>query len=242
MKDAHSKTFKIAYIAFVVIILISISSIAWWLYGASRGFNRSFDLEGMVIFILTILPLAFVVLIAMIYVIWNRCKSKRTLSFPLMSLFVIAMVTLSAVITFHPSIMPGPVQDSIHSDILRPTDDGLFQYRFELVNPFQRNATARLFIRDLETEEEMLIYLDVFARDIHGFSSLGDNRGFLWARMEQGEQEGQYILRVPAGVPYRTIKIGRSTFRFAGIEGIRGRFLIDIPAGTSTRISYRSVN
>jgi len=184
--------------------------------------------------LLLFMPLALAVFISAIYIARKRTNKEGSISRPFVIVACLVIIPLSAVVVFHPRVRTEPIGDFIHSDTLRPTDDGLFEYRLDLINLFQRNARARLFVRDLTTGEEMYIPLRISVRGVGVISTPGGN--FLRARMVQGELDGQYILRIPAGAPHRRTLIDGRVFEFARIGDIQATFLIDIPNATATRI------
>ena len=60
----------------------------------------------------------------------------------------------------------GWFSERVFTSIERTTEDGLYVYRLEVVNPFQRNAKARVHLISLETNVEQRIVLeDVRGRD-----------------------------------------------------------------------------
>ena len=132
--------------------------------------------------------------------------------------------------------IPMNTDDSIANDTMRPTDDGLFEYRIELVNPFQRNARIRLFVKEVATEDEIHIYLDIPWQDVRG-SSYVVLENFIWAYLERCDEFELYILHFPARQSNNRINIGRVTYRVMKIHTIGyASFLIDIPNRTATRI------
>ncbi len=48
------------------------------------------------------------------------------------------------------------------------TDDRQFKYCIELVNLFQKNSSARLYLKNLQSADELYISLDLPVRDIGG--------------------------------------------------------------------------
>jgi len=223
----------------IAAIATSVFSMIWWYYGATNGFNRGLDLIAWVTMMYSIIPLAVVTFFSLLYAIYtvkDYKKCKKTASMVVVVVFALIMIPYSIFINTHPSLRQGPVRDFVRSDTIRPTDDGLFEYRLDLINLFQGNARARLFVRDLTTGEEVYIPLMLPLWEVGGILIPGGNANFLWARMRQGEQEGQYILRIPAGKPLRRIVIDRRVFEFTRIGDIQATFLIDIPNATATRI------
>jgi len=228
---------KVIRVAFIPIIALSIFSSIWWIVGSTAGLNRFWGIIGTNILTFLVLPLLAMAVFAFFRIV--RPSPKKALSLTVIITLGILMTTISIfLIGIAPTVSEIP--DAISSDSIRPTDDGLYEYRFELVNAFQRNASARLFVRDLETQEEMYISLPISMRGIHGLSTPA-GREFLWARMERDEVSGYYILKMPAGRDFRSMYIGDVEFHFRSIatnhQTIYRTFQINIQSRTATIIS-----
>jgi len=107
-------------------------------------------------------------------------------------LALVSFVVLTSILLIswvHPDSLT--VRERVVADVLlQTTEDGRYEYQMELVNIYQRNAQIRIFIRDLETGEEMRIPLDMDARQIRGFS--GPSSRESWIVMEETEISGRY--------------------------------------------------
>jgi hypothetical protein len=169
------------------------------------------------------------------YIVWLRTNPEKAVNPVIVLFLVIPLVAMAGNLAFNPRF--GRMPDHIMADSLRPTTDGLLMYRFELVNHFNRNARARVFIREVYTGDEFHIYLDTLSGRIGGLGWLA-NEYFAWAVLEEQEEAGQYILRIPAGVPFSgALRINHTNFQFASIR-VTGNatFLIDIPTRTAVRL------
>jgi len=223
-------------IFFLGAIVVSILAVIGWVLGATQGFNRGLDLMLTVALIVCVIPLSLLIVIAIVWLVKAYKDPERELSILTVLILSTLMLVLSGIITFDRNMSAGVIADFIYADTLRRTDDGLFEYRIELVNLFQRNATARLFVRDLTTDEEMYIPLDVPARDVGGLS-IPHRRNFLWGRLENDVASGQYLLRMPAGSQWRDTYINDISFQFQRIHTFGNvTFTIDIPSRTATRV------
>lgn len=229
---------RVIHVIFVIVTLLSFFAVARWIFNTTAGFNRQLDLFSTVIIGFFIVPLTLTAVLAIVYLVRvGNNPDKAVVKFE--TLLCLIMIPLSATITFSPLISPGPVREIIFADTIRPTDDGRLEYRLELVNLFQRNATARLFVRDLDTLEEFYIPIGIPRVDEIGGISLPHRTDFLWGRMERGETSDQYILRIPAGQGYRSTFIRRMRFQYMTIRsGMSLTFEIDIPSRTAVMIDY----
>ena len=232
-----SKTF---YIILVISTLFGLISMAWWFYGSTSGFNRWIDLNSLAALVTFIIPIACITIFSLVYLLIVGLNPEKTASALIVIISATITIVLSIVVNVHPVLAPEPIRELLRHDTLRSTDDGLFRYRFESVNAFQRNARARLFIEDLNNNQSMHISLQIPSRDIGGFMSAFQTN-FLVARMEASEEAGMYILRFPGGRLSQSVYIDGVSFGIAGLRGrdgvVNATFLIDIPNATATRIN-----
>ncbi|MDG0874819.1 copper transporter family protein [Paenibacillus thiaminolyticus] len=110
----------------------------------------------------------------------------------------------------------GWANEKITSDSLKITADEKYEYRVDLIKLFQRNSHARLYLKDVDSGEEMYIPIDIKTRKI---VVLGVNEVNHWVKLEATDNSFQYIL-------YTTKELGIPEEKFE----------IDIKAGTSTRL------
>lgn len=222
---------KIVHIVFTIATLLSFVAVARWVFNTTAGFNRQLDLLDTVAIIFFVGPLALTAVLSTIHLVGARKNPEEPLSIGLAVILSLIMIPLSI------AVNPGPVHESVFADSMRPTDDGLFEYRLELVNLFQRNVTARLFVRDLTTLEEFHIPLSIPRVDEIGSIGLPHGREFLWGKLEKDELMDQYIFRMPAGGAFQSIYIDGVYFQSMVIRfGTRVTFEIDIPSRTAVMI------
>ena len=224
----------------VIITIISILAVARWIFNTTSGFNREFDLMNTIILVVFLVPLGLAIIFAVIQLIRIGVTPESVLSKATVIVLCAIMAPLSLAITFVPFLSPGPIRDYIYADSIRPTDDGLFEYRLELINAFQRNASARLFVRDLNSEEEMYIPIDILDGSLGGFS-IPHGQSFLWGRLEPSEVSGQYIFKMPAErVQDGYIDGVRFEFLRLSTRVVGGAFLIDMNTKTAEELYRRA--
>jgi len=226
-----------------IVTLAGILAAARWVFNTTRGFNRGLDLIQTVNFILLVAPLVLAAVAAA--VLLARAAALPQASVPRVPAIALSAViaAISLALTFAPSVNPGSVRDTVFADSLRPTGDGLYEYRFEIVNAFQRNAAARLFVRDLNGGGEAHIPVNILDGSLGGLGLPGGN--FLWGRMEAGGEPGQYIFSLPAGPPFQQTYIGGDSFQYERIGGIgEAVFLIQMETKSAVelfrKMDYRS--
>jgi hypothetical protein len=103
----------------------------------------------------------------------------------------------------------------IESDSIKITADNKYEYRIDLINLFQRNSHARLYLKDVGSGEEIYIPVDIQTSKIVG---LGVKEVNHWVMLEPTVISSQYIL-------YTTKEL----------DIPEERFKIDILARTSSR-------
>lgn len=110
----------------------------------------------------------------------------------------------------------GWAKEKLRSDTLKTSADGKYEYRVDLINLFQRNSHARLYLKDVSIGEEKNIPIEIQTRKIKTLAVGGVNH---WVKLEPTDNTSYYIL-------YTTTELGIP----------EEKFLIDIRAGKSVRI------
>jgi len=143
----------------------------------------------------------------------NVGKSKKQ---TVLQIVLVSFITLVSISMIGSVARFGLATEHISADTLSVTSDERFEYRTELVNLFQRNASIRLFIRDLETGEEHIIplssYIDM--RTIRSLTTpgMGD---YFFIHMYATEHAGVYNLYTTSTFSIRqfwTITIDMKSF------------------------------
>lgn len=78
------------------------------------------------------------------------------------------------------------------------TTDGQYEYQLELVNLFQKNSNARLYIKRISDGEEMHIPLDMHLNKIKGLSEEKVN---YWVMMDGTFEKDKYIMHTTSKFP-----------------------------------------
>ncbi len=110
----------------------------------------------------------------------------------------------------------GWANEKIRSDSLKITADEKYEYQIELINLFQRNSRARLYLKEIASGGESYIMINIQTRMIEGLR-IGDVNH--WVKLEPTDDSTQYIL-------YTT----------KDLHIPEEKFTIDVVAGTSNRI------
>ncbi|MFC0394447.1 hypothetical protein [Paenibacillus mendelii] len=110
----------------------------------------------------------------------------------------------------------GWLTENITTDSLQKTADGQYEYQVELINLFQRNSYARLYLKNVNTAEETRIPVDLAVNEIKGLSVGKVN---YWVSIELNPVSDNYLM------------ITTTDFPLPGEE-----YEIDVPNGTAVRM------
>ena len=167
---------------------LGVASLIWFLLGSTANFQRPLDLVGILALIFVWVP-SLVVTTLFIRLLRKGWIPAGSLSNVGIVLGMVLLVVLS-VLLFRAVNVYGWLLENVDIDSLTRTSDGRFEYRFELVNMFQRNSRSRLYLRDVSTGKVTFIPFDINRR----LSSYGTDTDFKWVTLEPTDAPGQYTL------------------------------------------------
>lgn len=198
----------------IAIIIFSITSFVWFLLGSTAYFQRGMDLIGTTILWGAGIP---VLLLAMFFMLLLIKKWKPTSGGSYVGISVaLALSTLLSAALIQSVSSNGWTKEKIYSDTLKMTEDGRYEYRIELVNLFQRNSHARLYVKDMSSKQESYIPIGIQTNKIVVLRVSETNH---WVKLEPTDNSFHYNLY--------------TTNEFSLPEE---KFEIDIRAGTSSRL------
>lgn len=200
----------------IVVILLSASSFVWFLLGSTAYFQRGMDIMGTAYFWGAGIPvLLFAILFTRLLIKgWTPTSGGQyTAVFIGLLVSVLLSAALMQSVNTH-----GWANEKIESDSVKVTADNKYEYRIDLINLFQRNSHARLYLKDMGSGTVIYIPVDIQTNKIIGLRVGKFNH---WVRLEPSDIASQYIL-------YTTKDLGRLP---------EEKFKIDILAGTSSRVN-----
>jgi hypothetical protein len=204
------------WIEYVILLALiyGIASLVWFALGATAAFQRSLDIIGTTLLMLFAIPLLLMILMFVRgwAIKWTPKNVPERIG---LVLVIIVMLGFSTTLFQHVGTR-GWITEMVDTDALKKTEDRKYEYRIELVNLFQRNSKARLYLRDTETGEEKRIPVDIRTREIRALSIGEDTH---WGMLEPADAENRYILTTTSD-----LRIHRETFE------------IDVEAGTARRL------
>lgn len=194
-------------------IVLSIFSILWFLLGSTANFQRPLDLINTFTIIYGWIP-SIVLVIVSARLLTKGWTPTNGLAYGKLFLMIALQIVLSVSLIKDVSIK-GWLIEEITSDSLKVTKDKEYEYRIDLVNLFQKNSSARLYVRNITTGKESLIHLDIHVNKIHGIVT--------------GEYD--WVIMEPSDVPERY-----NVYTTKKLTIPEEKFEIDIGAGTSRRL------
>ncbi len=111
----------------------------------------------------------------------------------------------------------GWLTEIVDSDSMKITGDGKYEYQINLINLFQKNSQARLYVKNINTNEEKNIPIDIAIKKI-SLLSIGDVNN--WVKFERIEGSDLYLLNTT-----EEIRIEEE------------RFVVDIETGASEKLN-----
>jgi len=130
----------------------------------------------------------------------------------------LALTILLSAVLIHSVSSHGWTKEKIESDSLKTTADGKYEYRIDLVNLFQRNSYARLYLKNVSLEEEIYIPTEIQTRKL---ITLAVGKTNHWVILEPTDEPSRYILSTT-----NELRIPEEKFE------------IDIATKTSKRLEY----
>jgi hypothetical protein len=199
----------------VVVTIFSAVSLVWFLLGSTSNFHRALDIVGTYLLIQAWIPALAIMILSIVLLIKGWTPSSRVTYIGFFS-GLILLLFLSVSLIQNVSAQ-GWLNEKNTSDSLKITSDGKYEYRINLINLFQKNSHARLYLKVVSTGEELRIPIDIQTDKIVG---LGVKKVNNWVMLEPLDvSSSRYIL-------YTTKELGITEERFE----------IDIIEGTSKKL------
>jgi hypothetical protein len=205
---------RVIKVVMIVTIIFGTGALTYFVLGVTAVFQRGIDLAETAYLIAAGIPLV----IATITIIMLLTKSEDISSVGKVALCVIAICVAlwCASILIINTPMAGWITEKAYSSLEQITDDGKYEYQFDLINFGQRNVKTQIRLIDMITKEEKHIPIDVNAGQITFFSYNFDDA---WIDLKPSGISGIYIMKV---LQRQILKSSPSEF-----------FEIDIEAGTA---------
>lgn len=198
----------------IALIIFSVSSFVWFLLGSTAYFQRGMDIIGTTTLWGAGIP---ILLFAVLFTIVLIKRWTPTSGGDYVGICVVLVIsTILSVALIQSVSTNGWAKEKVNSDSIKVTDDEKYEYRIDLINLFQKNSHARLYLKDIISGEVMYIPVDIQTREIAG---LGVEQVNHWVMLETTTDASHYIM-------YTTEDLGLPEEKFE----------IDIRAGTSNKV------
>ncbi|KUP25503.1 hypothetical protein [Paenibacillus sp. DMB5] len=175
-------------VLFSFMILLNAAVLFWFTYNATAYFQRGMDIIGTSILGMAGVPLILISILFIMFIFRRRKRKGRIKYIEVVVVFLSIMFSGCLLIITNDSQW---AETRVTSDAVRITTDNRYEYRLDLVNMFQRNAYARLYLKNTADEEEIYIPVDIELSDIVVIS-MGDE--IQWSVLESTGNPSQYIL------------------------------------------------
>jgi hypothetical protein len=177
-------------ILWVVAIVISFASLAWFLLGSTANFQRSLDLIATITLIFFWIPSLVLTILAILLLIkgWTPSSNGAYAGF----FFGVILLLLLSVFLVKGVNTNGWLTERITSDSLKITSDKKYEYRIDLINVFQKNSRARLYVKNVSTGKEMDVPVDIHTKKI--VVLMTRKEGMDWVLMEPTDSPDRYNL------------------------------------------------
>ncbi|WP_458121555.1 hypothetical protein [Paenibacillus sp. Z6-24] len=195
-------------ITLLIIIITSLICFFWFITGATAYFQRGMDIIGTAYLWYVGLPLLlFSTLLVLILIKrWNPTSKLDYigLSISLIITLLISIALVNSVKNY------GWINKKIESDSVKITADQKYEYHIDLVNLFQKNSSAELYLKDLKTGEVTHIPVNIKTNEIIG---LGVKKTNHWVKLEVTKNDNIYLLYTTKelGIPQEKFMVNVST-------------------------------
>ncbi|WP_262679040.1 hypothetical protein [Paenibacillus sp. J5C2022] len=176
-------------IVWMIVILLSSAAVAWFILGSTANFQLGMDLVSTVIFVYFGIPSILLITLSIVLLFkgWIPPSPWYIIA---VSIVILCMLSLSPTL-FKYVDTSGWLDENVTTDSLQITTDNMYEYQIELINLFQKNSYARLYLRSTSTDEEIRIPLDLPVKDIVVLFVEKNNN---WIKLEKTSEEDIYIV------------------------------------------------
>ncbi|MED1782885.1 hypothetical protein P4V43_13770 [Brevibacillus fortis] len=181
----------------VITVLVNLSGVIWFVLGSTANFQRGMDLISTVLLLYLGIPSIILVVVSS-FLLLKKWSPSRWWEFIGVLIIVISLLLLTPHL-YKNVETSGWLTEKIRTDSIQQTPDGRFEYCMELINLFQKNSSARLYLKNTETLEEIRIHLEFPTKEITGVS-WGDVNYFV--KLEPTTNSNIYILNTTEEFPF----------------------------------------
>lgn len=165
-------------------------AVIWFLLGTTANFQRGIDLITTIKFVVIWFPAIILLVIPLILIRSQRRFEYTILIWPLIiSHFFLAVQLYKAV------DIEGWLTEAISREPVKTTSDGMYDYRLELINSYQKNSFARLYIHDNVKGHDIYIPVKLKVDEVQ-IKWLGEGEKWSWSLLSRLKDENQFELHI----------------------------------------------
>ncbi|WP_219834744.1 DUF4163 domain-containing protein [Paenibacillus sp. R14(2021)] len=182
-------------VIWIAAVLINLSGVIWFILGSTANFQRGIDLITTVVMMYFGAPSIVLIVVSMVLLLkrWSPLKWGKIGVIGI----IICMLWLTPPL-YESVNTSGWLIENVQTDTLQKTADGRYEYNIELVNLFQRNSYARLYLKSVSMSAISRIRVDIPLNEIDGLSIGEVNH---WIKLEPYLEEGKYLLYTTEDFP-----------------------------------------
>lgn len=188
-------------IIWIITVFVNLSGLIWFVLGSTANFQRDLDLISTVLLVYLGIPTIILCGLSfyLLYKKWSPTKWWEAIG---VSLLIIAMLFMTP--QFYKNVdTSGWLTDKVQTDSIQQTSDHRFEYCIELINLFQKNSTSRLYLKNINTLEEVRIPLELPTKEVVAITWSSVN---YFIKLEPTADSNIYLLTTTEDLPLATEK------------------------------------
>ncbi|TGV29180.1 hypothetical protein EN829_041185 [Mesorhizobium sp. M00.F.Ca.ET.186.01.1.1] len=183
-------------VMWVITILVNLSGVIWFVLGSTANFQRDIDLISTVVLVYLGIPSILLIVVSSFLLLKKWSPSRW---WEVIGVFMIMIAMLVMTPHLYKNVeTSGWLTEKLETDSIQQTSDQRYMYCLELINLFQQNGSARLYLKNANTREELRIAVDLPLNKIQGIS-WGEVPRFI--QLEPTNDANIYILHTTESFP-----------------------------------------
>ncbi|MED1725142.1 hypothetical protein [Brevibacillus parabrevis] len=183
-------------VMWVITMLVNLSGVIWFVLGSTANFQRDIDLISTVVLVYLGIPSILLIVVSSFLLLKKWSPSRW---WEVIGVFMIMIAMLVMTPHLYKNVeTSGWLTEKLETDSIQQTSDQRYMYCLELINLFQQNGSARLYLKNANTREELRIAVDLPLNKIQGIS-WGEVPRFI--QLEPTNDANIYILHTTESFP-----------------------------------------
>lgn len=132
-------------VMWVITILVNLSGVIWFVLGSTANFQRGIDLISTVILVYLGIPSILLIVVSSFLLLKKWSPSRW---WEVIGVFMIMTAMLVLTPHLYKNVeTSGWLTEKLETDSIQQTSDQRYMYCLELINLFQQNGSARLYLK-----------------------------------------------------------------------------------------------